>query len=179
MKHIPNILTMLRVIIIPFFIYYFTQNELMLAFTLFIIASVTDYFDGYLARKFQVISNFGKIMDPLADKLLVLSALALLTFGKHGYLSIWIFIIIAGRELMITILRDIYKKKKIYLAANYWGKIKTVTQMVGLTLSLFLLGLNFNLSEYSLYLNIYFWLVALVTILSGASYFKNIKEIFA
>jgi phosphatidylglycerophosphate synthase len=108
----------------------------------------------------------------------VLSALALLTFGKHGYLSMWIFIIITGREILITLLRDIYKKKKIYLAANYWGKIKTVTQMVGLTLSLFLLGLSINLSDYSLYLNIYFWLVALVTILSGSSYLKNIKELF-
>lgn len=178
MKHIPNILTMLRVVMIPFFIYYFVQNHLMTAFSLFMIASITDYFDGYLARKYEVISNFGKIMDPLADKLLVLSALALLTFGKHGYLSMWIFIIITGREILITLLRDIYKKKKIYLAANYWGKIKTVTQMVGLTLSLFLLGLNINLSDYSLYLNIYFWLVALVTILSGSSYLKNIKELF-
>lgn len=112
MKHIPNILTMLRVIIIPFFIYYFTQNQLMFAFVLFIVASITDYFDGYLARKYQVISNFGKIMDPLADKLLVLSALALLSFGKHGYLSVWIFIIITFRELLITVLRDVYKKKR-------------------------------------------------------------------
>ncbi len=117
-------------------------------------------------------------MDPLADKLLVLSALALLSFGKHGYLSVWIFIIITFRELLITVLRDVYKKKKIYLPANNWGKIKTVTQMVGLTLSLLLLGLNVNLVEYSLYLNIYFWGVAIITLLSGASYFKNIKELF-
>ncbi|MBI9032287.1 CDP-diacylglycerol--glycerol-3-phosphate 3-phosphatidyltransferase [bacterium] len=178
MKHIPNILTLLRVILVPFFIYYFTQGQLMLAFSLFIIASVTDYFDGYLARKYNVISNFGKIMDPLADKLLVLSALALLSFGSHNYLSIWIFIIITLRELVITILRDIYKKKKIFMAANNWGKIKTVTQMVGLTLSLFLLAININLADYLLYLNIYFWGVAIVTILSGWSYLKNMKELF-
>lgn len=178
MKHIPNILTLLRVILVPFFIYYFVQEDLMLAFILFITAAVTDYFDGFLARKFKVISNFGKIMDPLADKLLVLAALALLSFGKHGYLSAWIFIIITVREIVITILRDMYKKKKIFMAANNWGKIKTVVQMVGLTLSLFLLALNIPLSDYSLYLNIYFWGVALVTILSGASYLKNIKELF-
>ncbi len=178
MKHIPNILTVLRVILVPFFIYYFTQGNLMLAFILFITASITDYLDGFLARKFKVISNFGKIMDPLADKLLVLSALGLLTFGQHGYLSVWIFVIVTLREIIITILRDIYKKKNIFMAANNWGKIKTVTQMVGLTIALFLLGININLEEYSLYLNVYFWGVAIVTILSGASYLKNLKELF-
>ena len=178
MKHIPNILTLLRVILVPFFIYYFIQESLMIAFLLFIIASITDYFDGYLARKFKVISNFGKIMDPLADKLLVLSALALLSFGAHGYLSIWIFVIITSREIIITILRDLYKKKNIFMAANNWGKIKTVTQMLGLTVSLFLLGLNINIADYSLYFNIYFWGVALITILSGVSYLKNLKELF-
>lgn len=178
MKHIPNILTVLRVVLVPFFIYYFIQDKLMLAFILFITASITDYLDGYLARKYKVISNFGKIMDPLADKLLVLSALALISFGKHGYLSYWIFVIITLREIVITLLRDIYKKKNIFLAANNWGKIKTVTQMVGLTLVFFLLALNISLVEYSLYLNIYFWGVAIVTILSGASYLKNIKELF-
>ena len=116
-------------------------------------------------------------MDPLADKLLVLSALALLSFGKHGYLSMWIFIIITLREVLITILRDIYKKKKIILAANNWGKIKTALQMVGLTVSFFLLGINFRLTNYVLYLNLYFWVVVIVTLLSGASYFKNIKEL--
>jgi len=179
MKHIPNLLTLLRMVFIPFFIYYFIQDELLVAFSLFIIASVTDYFDGFLARKYEVISNFGKIMDPLADKLLVLSALALLCYGKHGYLSGWIFIIITLREIIITILREIYKKKNIIMAANKWGKLKTVTQMVGLTLSLLVLAVNTNfLAEYSLYLNIYFWAVAIVTILSGFSYLKNIKEIF-
>ena len=177
MKNIPNILTLLRVILIPFFIYYFIEDNLMVAFILFMVASITDYFDGYLARKYNVISNFGKIMDPLADKLLVLSALALLSFGKHGYLSAGIFVIITLREVIITVLRDAYKKKKIYLAANDWGKVKTVTQMVGLTLSLFILALNINLAAYSLYLNIYFWIVAFVTILSGLSYLKNIKEL--
>lgn len=178
MKHLPNILTMMRILLIPFFIYYFINESLMIAFTIFMVASVTDFFDGYLARKYQVISNFGKIMDPLADKLLVLSALALLSFGKHGYLSMWIFIIITLREVLITILRDIYKKKKIILAANNWGKIKTVLQMVGLTVSFFLLGINFPLTNYVLYLNLYFWIVVVVTLLSGASYFKNIKELF-
>lgn len=177
MKHIPNILTMFRVLIIPFFIYYFLQNNLMLAFLMFIVASITDYFDGYLARKYQVISNFGKIMDPLADKLLVLSALALISFGEHAYISSLIFIIITSREVLITILRDVYKKKKIYLAANYWGKVKTVTQMIGLTVTLFLLGLGFSLEGFSQYLNIYFWGVTIVTLLSGASYFKNMKEL--
>lgn len=177
MKHLPNILTMLRILLIPFFIYYFINESFMVAFIIFIVASVTDFFDGYLARKLQVISNFGKIMDPLADKLLVLSALALLSFGKDGYLSKWIFIIITLREILVTILRDLYKKKKIYLPANNWGKVKTVIQMVGLTVSFFLMAISFPLSNYALYLNIYFWIVAVVTIFSGASYFRNIKEV--
>ncbi|MFA7058132.1 MAG: CDP-alcohol phosphatidyltransferase family protein, partial [Candidatus Cloacimonadales bacterium] len=93
---------MMRILLIPFFIYYFINGSFMVAFIIFMVASITDFFDGYLARKYQVISNFGKIMDPLADKLLVLSALALLSFGKHGYLSMWIFIIITLREVLIT-----------------------------------------------------------------------------
>ena len=81
------------------------------------------------------------------------------------------------REVFITILRDLYKKKQIFLPANNWGKVKTVIQMIGLTISFFLLAISFPLSNYVLYLNIYFWIVAVVTVMSGASYFKNIKEI--
>lgn len=177
-KHIPNILTMLRVVLVPFFIYYTTKNEMEIAFIIFITASITDYFDGYLARRFKVISNFGKIMDPLADKLLVLSATYLLCFGEYGILSPWIFYIIAFRELLITILRELFKRKKIILAANNWGKVKTVTQMVGLTAIYLILALNLHLEQFPTGANIYFWGVAVITILSGMSYLKGIKELF-
>ena len=178
MKYIPNILTMFRIFLVPFFIYFFVEDKLTVAFIIFIIASITDYFDGYLARKYQVISNFGKIMDPLADKLLVLSAIGLVTFGKAGFLSQGIFIIITVREVLITILRDLYKKKNIILAANNWGKVKTVMQMVGLTAVFLIMAIGWSIPNFVLITNIYFWVVVVVTIMSGLTYLTRIKELF-
>ncbi len=178
MKHIPNILTLFRIILVPFFIQSFVAGSYLGAFIIFIVASLTDFADGYLARKFNVISNFGKIMDPLADKLLVLSAIGLISFGEKAILSLGIFVIITLREVLITILRDLYKKKKIILAANNWGKIKTVLQMVGLTVIFLLIALDYNLLAYKLWINIYFWIVAFVTVISGLTYFTRIKELF-
>ncbi|MCD4818154.1 MAG: CDP-diacylglycerol--glycerol-3-phosphate 3-phosphatidyltransferase [Candidatus Cloacimonetes bacterium] len=181
-KHIPNILTILRIILVPIFIYFVflndSSNHVLWATIVFIIASITDYFDGMLARKFKVISNFGKIMDPLADKILVASALFALAFKPIDFISIYIVIIIIFREIIITILRDYYARKKVFIAANIWGKLKTILQMVGIIFALIFYSmkkfLHLESSQESFVvssINIFFWGVALVTVLSGLNYF--------
>lgn len=177
-KNIPNILTMFRILLVPvFFVLIFftvTPQGALWATIVFLIAAITDYFDGLLARHLQVISDFGKIMDPLADKILVLTAL--LAFAtKVGYISIFIFIIIAFREIAVSILREYFKKRGIYIAANIYGKLKTLTQIVGLIFTL----LFYTYTKFYDYdpriisaINVYFWGVAILTIISGMNYFS-------
>lgn len=129
--NLPNKLTILRVCTIPFFVLFMEANILggadkYVAVVLFILASVTDALDGHIARKYNLVTNFGKFMDPLADKLLVCSALICLT----GIIPSWIVIVIISRELIISGFRIIAADNGIVIAASYWGKIKTVFQMV-------------------------------------------------
>lgn len=130
-QHIPNALTLLRVIAVPVFIITMDKYPFT-ALLIFIGASITDFLDGYLARKLNVISNFGKIMDPLADKILIISAMILLSLPPIRYIHWIIVAIVTVRELAVTVLRDDYRSKNIIIAANIWGKIKTVLQMVGI-----------------------------------------------
>jgi len=175
-KYIPNILTMLRIVLVPVFVWFFffapVPNSLMWSAIIFVIAETTDYLDGKIARKYNVISNFGKVMDPLADKLLTGAALIGITVPPFQLISIWAVIIIIFREVAVTVLRQVYVKKKIYLPANNWGKIKTVTQMVGLTFVFIYLALV-NVENIAIYMLIYyyFWLVAIITAFSGLNYF--------
>ena len=183
-KHIPNILTMFRILLVPYFLWltYFSQpiNYSIWITVVFIIASITDYLDGMLARKYNVISNFGKIMDPLADKLLVVSALFAL-YSPLKFISLAVVLIIVVREVLITILRDYYARKKIYIAVNNWGKIKTVAQMVGIIAALlyssFLQynGLQPN-DNIKIIIKIYFWITAAITVYSGMNYISVKKE---
>ncbi|MDY6915873.1 MAG: CDP-diacylglycerol--glycerol-3-phosphate 3-phosphatidyltransferase [Candidatus Cloacimonadota bacterium] len=183
-KYIPNILTIIRILLVPLFIWFVfistTQNHYVIATILFILACISDYFDGMLARQYRVISNFGKIMDPLADKILVISALAALTF-KIEFVSIWVLLIIVIREVAVSILRAYYSKKKIYIAANIWGKLKTVFQMVGIitALTYFSFFQSFRQifaphhSTITIIFKIFFWIVGIITIISGITYFKK------
>lgn len=141
----PNALTLGRIVAIPVFLLVYAaefKGAGVVACLIFILASVTDFLDGYLARKYHLVSNFGKIMDPLADKLLVLSALIALTVDK--VLPIWVVLIILARELGITSLRALAAADGIVVAASPLGKLKTVSQMLGiicLLLSWRLIGL--------------------------------------
>ncbi len=181
-RHIPNILTVIRVILVPVYLYVFYNLPqpygVFWGLIIFIVASITDYYDGMLARKFKVISNFGKIMDPLADKILVIVALFTLTINPVLYLHWIVIAIVSFRELAVTILRDIYARKGIYIAANNWGKIKTVLQMTGIIAALlyYVLSNSFLLFKpynYSIVLGIqiFFGVVTFVTIMSGLNYF--------
>ena len=128
-KHqIPNALTIFRIILIPVFIYFALNNCFILALIMFVVAALTDAFDGVIARRFGYVSNFGKIVDPLADKLLVTSALVI--FSYWGILFWWLTAIILAREVFMTVYRELLKKRGIFLAANRYGKMKTTAQMI-------------------------------------------------
>ncbi|MDZ4182769.1 MAG: CDP-diacylglycerol--glycerol-3-phosphate 3-phosphatidyltransferase, partial [Candidatus Cloacimonadaceae bacterium] len=136
----------------------------------------TDFLDGYLARKMNVISNFGKLMDPLADRLLVLSALAGMTWLLPYRLHLAIVLIILARELAITILREIYKQKGIIVPADKLGKIKTVMQMTGIIVAYALWAWHPNIPASLITLiSIWFWVVAGITLYSGMNYLIGAK----
>lgn len=128
--NLPNKLTCLRMVMIPFFVlfmYLDVPYARMIALAIFVAASLTDTADGYIARKYNLITDFGKFMDPLADKLLVCSAMICLV--RTGELPAWIVIIIIAREFIISGFRLVAADNGIVIAASWWGKIKTVCQM--------------------------------------------------
>ena len=139
--NLPNKLTIVRVCLIPFFVaallFDHGNNYTMriVANVLFIIASLTDLFDGKIARKYNMVTNFGKFMDPLADKLLVCSALICLI--ELGQLPAWVVIVIISREFIISGFRLIAAEQGIVIAASYWGKFKTTFQMIAVILLIF------------------------------------------
>lgn len=136
--NLPNKLTVLRVILIPFFVIsllaFGGSVRLLryLAAAIFIVASLTDMLDGKIARKYNLVTNFGKFMDPLADKLLVCSALICLI--ELGQLPSWMVIIIVSREFIISGFRLVAAEQGIVIAASYWGKFKTTFQMIAVVL---------------------------------------------
>lgn len=132
--NLPNKITMLRVCMVPFFVVFMLVGTIpyhnYIAAAIFVIASCTDALDGYLARKNNLVSNFGKFMDPLADKLLVCSALICFVGMEEIPMPAWIVIIIIGREFIISGFRLVASDAGVVIAAGYWGKAKTVVQMV-------------------------------------------------
>ena len=188
MKNIPNILTLFRIALVPVFIYfmfYFEPKSIAAFVSLFVFvtASITDYYDGMLARKYKIISNFGKIMDPLADKFLVISALFALSTKTYYFIPMTVVIIIIIREVAVTLLRNYYVKKNIFIAANKWGKLKTVFQLTGIIAALVYIALTFIFKGLIQYDEIvfksfryFFWLVALITVLSGVNYFTKLGD---
>ena len=132
--NLPNKLTILRIIMIPFFVLFMlldggvSQTYRYIAAVIFIVASFTDLLDGKIARKYNLVTNFGKFMDPLADKLLVCSGL--ICFVGLGQLPAWFVIIIISREFIISGFRLVASDYGVVIAASYWGKFKTVSQMI-------------------------------------------------
>ena len=139
--NLPNKLTIVRVCLIPFFVaallFDHGNNYTMriVANVLFIIASLTDLFDGKIARKYNMVTNFGKFLDPLADKLLVCSALICLI--ELGQLAAWVVIVIISREFIISGFRLVAADNGVVIAASYWGKFKTTFQMIAVILLIF------------------------------------------
>lgn len=171
----PNKLTVLRVLMIPFFVIFMLYDVIpeadkWIALVLFCIASFTDFLDGYIARKYNLVTNFGKFMDPLADKLLVVSAMiCLITWGK---LEAWIVIIIVSREFIISGFRLVASDNGIVIAASMWGKFKTVSHMA---MIIFMIG-DFGgilLSVESLLK----WIAVALTIISLVDYIMKNKQV--
>ena len=166
--NLPNKLTILRVIMIPFFVAALlydggaNQNMRYVAAALFIIASLTDMLDGKIARKYNLVTNFGKFMDPLADKLLVCSALICMIELRE--LPAWMVIIIISREFIISGFRLVASDNGVVIAASYWGKFKATFQMIGVVL------LIFNMPVLSTLTTIIVWIALALTVISLVDY---------
>lgn len=131
--NLPNKLTMFRVVLIPFFVFFllapwFEGYGNYIAVAIFAVASITDMLDGKIARKYDLVTNFGKFMDPVADKLLVCSALICLV--ELGEIPAWVVIVIIAREFIISGFRLVASDSGVVIAASYWGKVKTVFQII-------------------------------------------------
>ena len=172
--NLPNKLTVLRIIMVPFFVFFMLTDaggaaNKWIALVIFCVASLTDMLDGKIARARGLVTNFGKFMDPLADKLLVCSAMiCLIPLGK---LTAWFVIIIIAREFIISGFRLVASDNGIVIAASYWGKFKTVSQMFMVIVMIMDLGGVFDVIGTAL-----MWAALILTIVSLIDYIaKNVE----
>ncbi len=171
--NLPNKLTMFRVVLIPFFIVFLlipiTPYDKWIALAVFIIASLTDLLDGKIARKYHLVTNFGKFMDPLADKLLVCSALICLI--ELNKIPSWMVIIIIAREFIISGFRLVASDNGRVIAASYWGKFKTTFQMVAVCL------LIADIPALNVVTQIALWGAVVLTVVSLIDYLAKNKDV--
>lgn len=185
--NIANKLTLMRIVLVfvfmgliwgPFALS--TNTMLWLALVIFIVASLTDFLDGYLARKLHLVTNLGKFMDPLADKMLVITALvAIIDLGYKGmlpagHLPAWIVVFIILRELMVSGIRVLAASQNVVLAANYWGKVKTTVQMI--TIIVYLLPITVGFLPTCAIILAYASLA--LTLISGFIYLYENRQVF-
>lgn len=178
--NLPNKLTTFRVILIPFFVFfllapYFEGYGNYIALVIFIVASLTDFLDGKIARKYNLVTNFGKFMDPLADKMLVSSAFICLV--AQNKIAAWIVIVIIAREFVISGFRLVASDSGVVIAASYWGKFKTNFQMFAIILLVLNLGENFPAYAGGIHIaeQILIYIALILTIVSLVDYLaKNI-----
>lgn len=176
--NLPNKLTISRIIAVPFFIVFYMKGCYAAAFILFVLASLTDLLDGQIARKYGLVTNFGKIMDPLADKILVYSAFCLMT--EDGTVSAWMLIVILAREFLIAGIRTVAASDGVVIAAAASGKIKTVLQMISVSLLLFSAGLSGTAAGgvLSTAAYVFLWASLVMTVYSGIEYTLKNKSVF-
>ncbi len=171
--NLPNKLTIFRVILIPFFIIFLlipiTSYDKWIALAIFIVASLTDLLDGKIARKYNLVTNFGKFMDPLADKLLVCSALICLI--ELNKIPSWMVIIIIAREFIISGFRLVAADNGVVIAASYWGKFKTTFQMIAVCL------LIADLEMLNVITQIIVWIAVVLTVVSLIDYLIKNKNV--
>ncbi len=162
--NIANKLTVFRVILVPFFVIFmitdFTAYNRWIAFAIFVIATITDKLDGTIAHKYNMVTNFGKFMDPIADKLLVCSALVCLT--ASGEVPSWVTILIIGREFAISGIRLIAADNDVAIAATWWGKSKTIAQMAMIIIILMKVPAFYILGQIVMYVSVVLTVVSLV-----------------
>ena len=171
--NLPNKLTILRVLMIPFFVVFMlvpiTGYDKWIALAIFIIASLTDLLDGHIARKYNLVTNFGKFMDPLADKLLVCSALICLV--DMNRIASWMVIVIIAREFIISGFRLIASDNGVVIAASYLGKFKTTFQMIMICL------LIADIAAISIVTLIVTWIAVILTVVSLIDYLVKNKDV--
>lgn len=175
--NLPNKLTILRVILIPFFVAFLMDafhipGTKWIALAIFIIASLTDMLDGKIARKYNLVTNFGKFMDPLADKLLVCSAL--IAFVDMDMVPTWIVMIIIAREFIISGFRLVASDNGIVIAAGIWGKLKTVCQMIMIIVLIADFGGIFDIIG-----TVLIWLSLILTIISLVDYLYTNRQVLS
>ena len=173
----PNKLTVARMILVPFLVVFMLtgwggEANRWICLAIFVAASVTDWFDGHLARKYNLITNFGKFMDPLADKLLVCSAMICMI--ELDRLPAWVVIIIIGREFIISGFRLIAAENGVVIAANYWGKFKTVSQMI----MIILLIVDFG-GFFAILTEVFIWLSVALTVISLLTYIMQNRKVLS
>ena len=175
--NLPNKLTMFRVLLIPFFIVFLlvpiTSFDKWIALAIFIVASLTDLLDGKIARKYNLVTNFGKFMDPLADKLLVCSALICLI--ELDKIPAWMVIIIIAREFIISGFRLVASDDGIVIAASYWGKFKTTFQMLMIIFTIFNIYLENDVLD--VISNILVYVALALTVISLIDYMLKNKDV--
>ena len=172
----PNKLTVLRMILVPVFMVLMMFNTFacqMAGLLVFIIASVTDWLDGYLARRDNLVTTFGKFMDPLADKMLTTAAFLVLM--ERGYISSWVLLIVLGREFVVSGIRLAAVGEGKVIAASWWGKIKTVAQMIAIIVSIIVMNIPGFDAAYVL-INILVWISTVLTLVAGIEYVVKNKD---
>lgn len=187
--NLPNKLSLLRIFLIPIFIFFYLATFIpvgkIISVVIFIIASLTDMLDGKIARKYNLVTNLGKLLDPIADKLLVMSGLLLVVVDEtipHPY-GVIIAIIIIGRELLISAFRQIAASKNVVMAADKFGKIKMITQVIALPMLFVLAYLHTLVIDSTALLTceiisyIFIGLATLFTILSGVNYIVKNRQV--
>jgi CDP-diacylglycerol--glycerol-3-phosphate 3-phosphatidyltransferase len=187
----PNKLTVARMIATPIFMATMLINfpfHYSVSLVLFALASLTDMIDGKMARKYNLVTDFGKFLDPLADKMLTTAAYLGFMFlfsrsgGNYGWQMTTIVFIVLFREFMVSSLRLVTANSGLVVAANIWGKLKTVSQMVGLVLALLVYSLaeDFGLTQLlpvcNIIIMVLFWISALLCVISGLIYLNECKE---
>ena len=174
--NLPNKLTLFRVVLIPFFVFfllapYFEGYGNYIAVAIFIVASITDFLDGKIARKYNLVTNFGKFMDPLADKLLVCSALICLI--QLELIPAWVVIIIIAREFIISGFRLVASDNGVVIAASYWGKFKTAFQL----LTVIVLILNIPNKVFTILGTVLIYVSLALTVISLIDYIAKNKDV--
>ncbi len=167
--NLPNKLTIGRILLVPLFMIVILsgiKNALFISAIIFAIASMTDFLDGYIARKYNLVSDFGKFMDPLADKLLV--SAALISMVELGLVPSWMVVVIISREFAVSILRAIAASDGIVIAASKGGKAKTLSQIIAIMMILLKIP----------YGNVVLWIAVLLTIYSGYDYIYLNRHLF-
>ena len=173
----PNKLTLLRILMVPVFIWCLYMDFNIAAIVIFVLASLTDWLDGHLARKHGLVTNFGKLMDPLADKILTISALVCFLELDVRFLSAWMVIVIIAREFIVTGIRLIALDEHKVIAASWWGKSKTASQMISIIalmadriIPLEVFGFNITL--------VLVWIMVILTVYSGIDYIRKNLSLF-